>query len=298
MRILYVAKHGSGGNQDEDAITNALTQLGHQVVCVQEGRTPRADLKYDLVLFHKWDDVLTMRRIRAPKVFWYFDLVDFPDDTLAKRNQNRMDWMKRVTPHVAIGFCTDGDWVNRDTTGKLVRLLQGADGRLAFPGTPGTLLIPILFTGIKNGGAKRYSFVDHMERTWNRGGKQSFYHAQRVHGKPLADLIASSKVVVAPDGPVTDHYWSNRVYLTLGFKAVLFHPYCATLEDHYKDREEIVYYHSREELRELLLTYFQSPEDRKRIAHNGYQRTITEHLYLHRCKTLIQTVKERLGIDD
>ena len=295
MRIIYVAKHGSGGGDDEGAISHALEELGYEVIRVQENQGLKA-LGYnaDMLLFHKWEGsqaVRVLQEIKAIKVFWYFDLVDFPDPTLRKRCEMRKRWIEKMTPLVDIGFCTDGDWVANQGYGKLVHLTQGADER--FMGFGDVNMTnnppPILFMGTRNGGQARASHIDELTITY----RQSFNHVTRgVHGRRLADLIAASQIVVAPDGPVSDRYWSNRVYLTLGFGGFLLHPYCQKLKQHYTDGEEIVYYRNREDLYKKIKYYFDHPEERKRIQSAGYLRTKREHTYRLRCGELITRVRK------
>lgn len=307
MRILYVARHGQGlmrSNDDEGAIAHGLRALGHTVTCVQEkeqGMRPQYLVSkansHDLLLFHSWPAapaVEVLSRLDTPKVFWYFDLVDWPDHTVQRRTDERIAWMQAVTPLVDLGFCTDGDWVSRDTTDKLVWLPQGADERIAKPGKGGRT-IRILFTGTESGGVRRRSFVNEMRYTYGQLFRQ---HAgrYRVHGRALADIISRSRIVVAPDGPVTDNYWSNRVYLSLGFQAFMLHPYASKLATHYEDQKEIVFYRSREELHGQIAYYLQEENEteRQQIQQAGYHRTMMEHTYRHRCEYLLQTVKERL----
>lgn len=299
LRIVYVAKHDSGRNDDEGAICHALAELGHQVQRIRESEGVSAScIQGDLLLFHSWRDWETLARLkgRIPLVFWYFDLVDYPDPTLQSRNQRRRNWMREVLPHVDLGFCTDGDWVARDSFGKLTHLLQGADSRAAKLGTTQTSLEaeavpPILFTGTRHGGHQRASFVDEMTAVHGA----AFHHIEEgIHGQPLAHLIARSQIVVAPDGPVTDRYWSNRVYQTLAFGGFLLHPYCEGLTEHYTPSREIVYYHAREELHEQIRFYLGRPHERQRIAAAGHARTLAEHTYTHRCRELVRFVQKRL----
>lgn len=298
MRILFVARHGQLNNDDEGSVSHALTKLGHSVTCLGEHeghRAPGLSDRHDLLLFFKWDDVCSLRLVRCPRVFWYFDLVSYPDLTLERRNAARTAWMARTIPNVDLGFCTDGDWVRRDSTGKLVQLLQGADeravGRGAATVTAKGDTADILFTGIcAGGGVGRTSFVNDMtNRWWHR-----FHHVSTgAFGKRLADLIASTKVVVAPDAPLTPRYTSNRIFLALGMEGFLLHPSCQALAGHYTPGEHYVAYHSREELHRLIGHYLGDREARERIAAAGLKRTLEANLYRHRCERLIAIIRER-----
>ena len=294
MRIAYVAKHDqANSNDDEGAIAHALTKLGHDVQRLREGRGQDAcKMEADFLLFHGWDDAEALHRVKVPKVFWYFDLVTTLCDSIRGRQERRQDWMRRIIPLVDLGFCTDGDFVAQDKTGKLVCLRQGADERVAGFGRPMGRDIPILMTGSDRGGTKRQSFVDEMFTRW--GGEWFVRVHSGVHGRALADLIASSRVVVAPDFPATDRYWSNRAFLTLGFGGFLLHPFCSELAKQYEHEKEIVFYADRRDLHKRIEHALIHDEWRKNILVSALKRTLAEHTYRCRCAELIHVVKERL----
>lgn len=295
MKIIYIGKHASGGNDDEGAIAHSLRELGHEVVEIKERK---AHLKInrhegDFILFHKWEDTEALSQYTAPKVCWYFDLVDWPDTTLRARCRQRIEWMKRTLPLTNLMFCTDGDWVERNKAQygeKIIRLSQGADERFMGMGTldPSSDIVPILFTGHPKGGRAR---LNHVRDLQLRYGKR-FQVVNGVHRHELRDLFARTRVVIAPDSPVTDLYWSNRVYLTLGFGGFLLHPYCSLLAEHYRDGEEIVFYRTRKELEEKIDYYLRHPAERFSIQAAGFRRTQLEHTYRHRVADLLRTVEE------
>lgn len=302
MNILYIAKHGQANADDEGAIAHAFVELGHTVVSIPESYDTQKMIELsngsDLVLFHKWDDVDTLQRLQCKKAYWYFDLVDWPDDpTVAGRCRARRNWMERITPLVDLGFCTDGDHVAKDQTGKLHVLRQGADGRIVGRGEPWKeahgMRNNILFTGDPRGGAKRLSF--HKEMTSVFGGRYVNIRSG-CYREDLKRVIASTDIAVAPDAPVTNNYWSNRVYNTLGFGGFLLHPYCAELAKEYKQSDEIVFYTNREQLRDWIEFYTNRPDVRQAMSEAGLQRTIAQHLYKHRCQDLLRIVKEKLGV--
>lgn len=316
MKILFVAKHGSGDNNDEDAVTYALRQLGHEVTTVHEMRRHRSteeeamlrqSSSFDFCLFFKWDTQSEIEAVRCPKAFWYFDMVRSVEDdpTLKARSDYRIQWMRRVIPQCLVGFCTDGDWVeywsnnstvfNRD---KLVQLMQGADERYVGLGEPNPKHTgpDIIFTGMINHGQKRAAHVAHLRSRYGDrfavlgdGGPR-----HRLHGRALADLFASVKVVVAPDGPNTDRYWSNRVYLTTGLGGLLIHPMCEGLFKHYS-MNELMYYENAEHLDQVIdMVLTLSDEQRLEIRKAGLKATTDRNLYRHRCAQLIKEVEARL----
>ncbi len=293
MRVGYVAKHDSGGNDDEGAITFALEKLGCNVQRLREHRGYRAQmLEVDFVLFHHWRDYAAIREIRRPKVFWCFDLIDYPDPHLRGRCRERLQWMRELIPLVDLGFLTDGDFVARDGTGKLHWLPQGADERIVGKGQRNGATVSLLFTGIgRGGGMQRLAFVQAMESHY---GSQ-FQQVQRgIYRERLRDLIAAAQIVLAPAGPVTDRYWSNRIYNACGFGAFLLHPWSDALTAQYQPDKEVVYYRSLEELHQQIAASLKMPSTCQEIAEAALQRTCKEHLYRHRCERLLSIVGEKL----
>lgn len=307
MKILYVAKHDSGGNDDEGAVSFALESLGHKVLrvpeTVDEGFLQAWCRGSDLCLFHKWYNLPLLKKIEGPKAFWYFDLVDWPSDpSLRSRCETRKRWMADVVPLVDLGFCTDGDWVERwnkkiketndameglsDYSEKLVTLRQGADERVVGFGCERERTIDVLMVGIgKGGGTERESFVQDLRDRYG----QRFVHVERgVYGRQLADLVATAKVMVCPDSPVTDRYWSNRVYVLGGFGACLLHPVVSGLgQGGYKNRKDLF-----QQVDNLL----ESSDTRNMIQKVTLECIKTKHLYRHRCEELLRVVKERLNV--
>lgn len=314
MNVAYVAKHGNHDNRDEDAIGWCLERLGcnlHRYPLGSNGGVRYADDLNkafesdfggppDLLLIHKWDDLAAYAATNAKaKAFWNFDLVTSRSDgELAKRSVVRFKWMAEAMAASTVGFCTDGDFVAQYPD-KLVHLLQGVDQREA----ENPIWLPdekkdidILFTGSTIHGGIRQSFVKEMEERWGKRFVAFGHHPKdRVHGRHLAALIARTKVVVAPDGPVTDRYWSNRIYLTLGFGAFLIHPFCEILSHHYTGGLEVAYYASRNVLHSQI-RYALQPENaffRRQTAEAGWRRTLRDHKYVDRVAILLDEVRKR-----
>lgn len=306
MKILYIAKHNSGDNDDEGAIRFALGRLGHEVTCFNEKAIGQAvswshSNRVDFALFHKIEDFGAVSKVNAPKVFWYFDLITHQDFTLQGRSDTRQRWLRRALEVFDIGFMTDGDAVLRHPE-KLYHLMQGADQRVIGRGKATTkaksLGAKLLFTGTTIHGHARYEFCRQMEQVYGSDFKIIGNPRQRrYHGRDMADIIASSMIMIAPQGPVTDLYWSNRVYLTLGFGGFLLHPRCKLLETHFKDGSEILYYDNIDQLHRLI-EMFSDPlmeNERMEIPGRGIQRVVGEHLYRHRCSKMIDIITERFA---
>jgi hypothetical protein len=293
MRICYVANHAQvASNDDEGAICFALRQLGHEVVCIPERNRRYFYLPNgNLLLFHKWCDEEAIRTFSGAKACFFFDLIDWKSDrTLGRRCAARRDLISRITRLADVVFMTDGDHVAQDTTGKLVWLPQGADERFVGHSPAATQDMDILFTGIaKGGGVRRESFVREMRERYS----ERFVHVERgVHGMALRELVGRAKVVVCPDSPVTDRYWSNRLVLMLGFGAFLLHPHSEGAMALYRGAQA-VWYRDREQLHKLISVWIGDPEGRNAVAQAGLARTLAEHTYRHRCERMLAALRER-----
>jgi hypothetical protein len=290
MRILYWARHNQRltSNDDEGAITHGLQALGHVVECIPENDTPQRKGSWDFLLFHHSRNLQALRRTSIPKVFWCFDRFDIGDPTLAARTRTRLEWGKQAVALAAIGFCTDGDYVRLpEHVGRLVDLKQGADGRVL-----GRLLgvekdIDILFVGTQGHGTIREEFVDMMIA---RYGSRFVHVAKGVYREDLKHLVARAKIVVAPDFPVSHHYWSNRVYMMLGFGAFLLHPYCHDLAKQYDHGSHLMFYHNREDLHEQIDTFLTMDSQRSVIGRWAVTHTAAHHTYRDRCAVLLDHV--------
>jgi hypothetical protein len=311
MRLIFVANHLPHDNQDELAVAHALRQLGHIVYEVPDRgaaewfRTNKVDAEF-ILFFKGWPMLARPGYEHIPLVFYYFDMVRsvVDDPTLRARAAHRLAWMRDVVPRCLVGALTDGDYVAHvnaghelpSMTGKLVHLMQGADERVMGPGERSTIgRPPLLFMGMIRHGMKRASHIAELKARYGErleilgdGGP-----LRRLHGRALANYMAG-RIVIAPDGPSTDLYFSNRLYLTLGFGGFLLHPYSAMAAVHYADRKEVVFYRDRQECNDLIDYYLERPAERAAIAAAGYKRTKREHLYRHRCAELIRIVEERL----
>ena len=103
MKIVYVAQHGAGGNEDERHVKEALQDLGHEVSEIYQRGSPAGVAKdADLLLFHHWYDVNQswFKTLPMPKVGWFFD----------KAWRGREIWLQQIIPLCDLFFMTDETW--------------------------------------------------------------------------------------------------------------------------------------------------------------------------------------------
>lgn len=288
-----MARHRPGDWDEGASISHALGQLGHEVVKVREAdaETSLARERGDFLLFHHYDFLDVVARSQLPKVFWHFDLVDWPDPTLRWRCAARVKWITAATRVCVAGFLSDGDWAARANDPKLHVLKEGADARYCGRGVPDGPPIPVLFVGSPHGGVGRKGCLSALAERYGSGFVMAGTNPrEHVWTRPLANLIARSGVVICPDSPVTDLYWSNRVCVMTGFGGFVLHPECAGLRAHYGP-DEVVFYRGRADMFEQIDRWLPDAAGRRRVSEAGMMRTLSEHTALHRCRTLLRTVE-------
>lgn len=301
MKVLYIAKHNQFDNEDELAIAHALRVNGHDPITVQEFDTERSvNTEADFCLVHNYSnfDVLKSVSYKMPVVCWFFDKIEFTDIQLQGRSVHRTQWLNRMLGVCSHVFLTDGDAVNsRPQYPNLHWLTQGMDERKIGRGNPDSKgeHYDILFTGTPRHGTKREEHIAQLQQRWG-----SRFHVigaglpkTRVHGRELADLFARTKIVVAPDGPGSDYYWSNRVYLTMGLGGFLLHPYSAGLRRQYPGPVPLMY-NNREELNHFIEQMLnpKKENDRQAMIEAGLVWTANQNLYRHRVQDLIRIVEK------
>lgn len=310
MQILYVAKHDQpNSNLDEVAIAKSLQELGHSVIPVEQetvlgpGDLPSPS-SYDLLLFHKWSGFRVFEKIDRPKVFWFFDLIKCPSRGFTRMCRHREQWARNALTYSDLGFFTDGDYVNeklceRNPISNKVRWLpQGFNSHSPHhrihpesdlrhdPATQDyayDVFIPASVVLAK----ERVEFIEALRATF---GARLKHVTDSCHGAELARLVRNSRTVVAPNFPVTDRYWSNRVYLMTGLHACLLHPKSKGLEDQYRNGIDFMTYGSFSELVSKIYRVINDNDLRNLIAQSGYDTTMLGHTYTHRCRVMLEEI--------
>lgn len=112
-----------------------------------------------------------------------------------------------------------------------------------------------------------------------------------VRGGRLNALYSSVKIVVG-DSVYSPHYWSNRIYETLGRGGFLIHPMIEGLEKEYEPYKHFIpfKYGDIESLHEKIDYYLAHPEERKKIANAAFEHTKQKHTVKHRCEELLKHI--------
>lgn len=269
MIIHYNQPSNPLSDDTEGHIEFSLKKLGHTVVKSGDA---------DIYLFHKTYNPPV--GFTGLKVCWYFD----------KLWKDRPSWMKGILNKVDLVFLTDETWARANPHSKLRILRQGIGDRDTRMGKfDESLAVKIAFTGSVYGG--RQEWHDLLIKRYQR----DFRAFNGVFNRQLFDLCESAQIMVAPPYPTDDHYWSNRIYLTLGARGFLLHPKAIGLDEEYIDGEDYVGYNSYEDLVEKIDYYLGQPETRNEIRHRGYVKTLSRFTYTHRCRKLLKEIQVLLN---
>tara|TARA_R100001163_G_scaffold1295_1_gene1894 strand:+ start:5443 stop:6342 length:900 start_codon:yes stop_codon:yes gene_type:complete len=294
MKILYIAKHGQQNNDDEGSIYKSLTLLGHKVDRFQLNyfKTDKPILDniskhYDFALFHKLPDADYVEYVcnKWKGICWYFDAV-------GKGFDSNDDYVNLVKDYFYIGLFTDGDFVNSQNKNNIKLLRQGLDldddNDVFVPNVAyrlGNEPIPFIFIGtIGHGGyLEREQYLEKLKNDFSGWRPHNKYDIFKEH---LASVCRQTKIMLAMP-PVTDHYWSNRVYLLGGRSAFVLHPYSSELEKQFGD--SMAFYKDYEELKEKIDYFLQNNQERQSMSQKAHSIILNEHSYFHRCEELVET---------
>lgn len=81
-------------------------------------------------------------------------------------------------------------------------------------------------------------------------------------------------------------YWSNRPYDILAAGGCCLMRYVPGYERHFTDMEDVLVYRWNEEAMELIEWLLANPDERNRIAKNGYKNCLANHTNANRAKEL------------
>jgi len=100
--------------------------------------------------------------------------------------------------------------------------------------------------------------------------------------RSYALVCAGAKIILGADiTSEVEGYWSNRLWLTLGCGGFFLTAYVRGMETFFENEKHLVWYRSEQECLELVEKYLARPDDRRRIARQGYQLVHARHSFHH-----------------
>jgi len=287
MRILYIAQHNQKNNDDEGAISHALFKQGHDVVLFNPSTFigDRSTLEevsphdYDIVLFHKLPtDYAHYVCTKWAGVCWFFD-------PIRKGFLSNDDYVDLITPWLYRGFFTDGDYVSETNHTKVIELKQGFDAISTTARVTETYKEQdVLFIGTAGlpGYDKRTALLNKVVENY---GESSVHSQYSIFKDDLTAWVRNTKIMLAMP-PVTDNYWSNRVYLLGGRGACLMHPISEGLFREFG--YNLGWYTDFESLKNNIEILLDHPDERLAMAKGVQEIVWDRHCYHHRVKELVE----------
>lgn len=133
-----------------------------------------------------------------------------------------------------------------------------------------------------------------LEKFYGKSYTKQGHPETLLRGDDLNNFYATVPVIVGDTlcpGYTKTHYWSDRVYETIGRGGFLIHPYIKGLEEEFTEGETIAFYKygDFEGLKRKIDHYLNNPEERAAIQAAG------QKLVKKNC-TYVQRIKQAFGV--
>ena len=281
---------------DED-IKFSLEKMGHKVVFINDEKFDTKDVikrgnECDLFFFRTGgvitDNMLNFQlslttlqailsNLKCKKVFWFSSKVWGISEAL----------MEAIIPMVDYGFLNDDTWIRRHRYTNIFPLHEAAPEQNSQLGNYRKEFDnDIVLVGNIYGMGKL--LVDNLKAAY--GDKFKIYND--VFGRNFYDLCESTKIIISPNFPFDDFYWSDRPYRVLLARGFLLHPRLEELKHELYDGEHFVSYGSWEELVDLI-NFWLKPEnnrERTKIAQLGRNHVWKKYTYSKRLQGMLDII--------
>ena len=211
-----------------------------------------------------------LNNIKCKKVLWMFDKVWTDYARL----------LVGLLPKVDMAFLSDGTWIKRFNV-KDIHFLPPAGVKYKGKAKK-EYECDVAFMGKIYGERKKlYEYL-----------KDNFADKFKVFNNcfenELASLCKSAKIIIAPDFPFDDFFWSDRIYNILANGGFLIHPRSyGLIEQGFIEGEHFVPYSKESDLVNLVSLFLQSKKERNKIAKKGQEFVLANHTYNKRIKQIL-----------
>lgn len=329
MTIAYVGNF-SQKHCTEVHLAATLEDLGHTVVRLQENGCSSeelgnilAQMEMDLFLFTRtWGETVTLdhlallRERKIPSASYHLDLYVGLERKYLHQGKS-LEEVLQTDPfwRTEYVFTPDGDPKSQEVFEangvKHYYMKPGVykpECYMADPTESDDPRVDVLFVG---GGDKIGSPNIYGHPEWNyrnelitwlydtyRDRFTKYGHPQyTVRNHPLNLLYAQTKVVVGDSVCLNfnhEHYWSDRVYETLGRGGFLIHPYIKGLKEEFEDKKHLVFYEygNFEQLKSLIDYYLEHEDEREAIRLAGHEFVKNHATYNDRLKQMLRIISD------
>ena len=309
MRLVLLGNF-STPHSTEQHHRQALEDLGHDVVCLQEGKATAGQVVSQargssfLVWVHTHGfktpggivpALRELKRHGTPTIAYHLDL------WMGLDREKDLTEGHPYLSDVSHFFTVDSrmaDWLNSHT-GVRGHYLTAAVAHRECYAWDGERDIPVAFVGSHHYHAAWPYRNELIARLADRYGDDFHLIPGRgpaVRGADLNRLYSRTQVVVGDTlCPGFDYpdYWSDRAYETLGRGGFLIHPRITGMKDQFVDGVHLRYYdyNDWDSLFGLVDYYLANPEHREEIRATGHAEVHAYHTYIHRWKTILETLR-------
>jgi len=311
MRITFLGNFKVDYTSETHHV-KSLEALGHEVIKLQETVATKEQLldeglKSDLVVVihtHGWStpgdmtwDYLSsqLKDNNIPLITYHLDL------WFGLNRQSDLDDEYYQSLHHF--FTVDklmADWLNENTRVKGHYLPPGVYGKECVMKNGRNVGYDIVFTGSRKYHSEypyRPQLVDFLRQTYGRRflhiGNDGEVGQQR--GLALNQIYADAKIAIGDTlniGFNYPYYFSDRLTEQPGRGAFQIFPNILGVEDMYVSNEEIVLYKHGDlnDLKQKIDYYLSHPNEREKIRKAGFERTVKDHTYVSRWKTILEVL--------
>lgn len=141
----------------------------------------------------------------------------------------------------------------------------------------------------------RGQLIKWLKDTYGDQFKKFGWPQETIRNERLNSLYGAAKVVVGDTlclGFTRPHYWSDRVYETMGRGGFMIHPYIKGMEEEFTDGENIVFYEYNNwaQLKEKIDYYLSHDDEREHIRQAGHEFVKENATYNNRLQLMLDTV--------
>ena len=220
-----------------------------------------------------------LENITCKKVLWFFD----------KIAGSKMKIITTLLPSIDYLFVADGTWRKRFENEKLFVLHPAASEKVYNGKFKKDLECDIAILGSLYGDRfKQFEFLK------AKFGDHFNYYDDKFN-EDYADVCKSSKMIIVPQFPFDDFYWSERIYKTLANGGVCIHPRTYGLtEQGFVDGKHFIDYYTEQDLYVTLTMLFDKKSDklRKEIAAQG-KEFVKGHTYTNRIEEMFKIIDKK-----
>ncbi len=193
-------------------------------------------------------------------------------------------------------------WLEEKGVRNILFQMDGFSPKYHFPIPPRSPKRDVVFVGGPGPNGRRATFLagiaEHFDLEvfgvgWDEWRDR--YPRLQIRGPVKAPgfrkLCATSSIVLGlnqiNDDPL---YFSNRTFLTLACRGFHLTHYVPRLETVFRDGEQLAWYLDLDDCLERIDQYLADPQERARIAENGYRIALERHQFSHRIERILDVL--------